>query len=630
MEIIKNQLEDFINLLKNSIIKKMKCTPFFAIIVSFFLVEILYPKNCEFLIEKNQDAFWLKGDWNFFRGGGSIASNPDLDLSTWKNIPVPFQWHSVAELKNYKGEIWIRCKLIFNFVPSEAYLDLGFLKEIDEVYWNGEKIGGMGNFEARIPDFSERRWYSIPLHKISEINTLAIRIYGSFWNAGVPDIPKIHFTSNFIKQKLKFESLAYAFSLSYIFSSFLFIFFGIFTPEKKINFYFSIFVILLSLYYSILWGKRYDFFEHYIISYIFELLCLIPLPYFFYLFIKEWLGLKQNDKIFLISTMLLIASAIVGYFVPYTFRTAYLHIVTYVNLLNLFIILIFIFRILIVNKNKEPYLYFGIISLVPFIVNDALITLEMIHTPRLFIFSFSIFMISYGIHLSVKALRLKQESEEKAIELRNLEKQKLNVIYNISNEFQSIFEELKEFLILKKNYESSISKLEFLIENIKALENLENKRYILQPAKIILQEEIHSIVERTLKATKQKKSRVKINSLNPQSFFWTDPYLFKLILYNLIENALLYSTSTVEISINNENESLIIKIKDEGIGISKELENTIFLKYIRGTQKIPGSGIGLTLVKEGVSLLSGQIQFESKPNFFTEFLIVLPPLKEIV
>ncbi len=608
----------------------MKLIQWFAIIISFFLIHILYSKDCEFQIQNNQNVVLLNGKWNFFRGGGSVAANPNLDLSSWKEIYVPFRWHSIPELRQYKGEIWIRCNLIFTFVPNEAYLDLGFLKEIDEVYWNGEKIGGMGSFEKRIPDFSERRWYSIPLKNISEKNTLAIRIYGSFWNAGVPDVPKIHFSSNLIKQKHQFESLAYAFCLSYTFFSILFIFFGLFTPQRKINIYFSIFVILLSFYYAILWGKRYDFFENYIISYIIELLCLIPLPYIFYLFIKEWIEIQQNYRIIQISTISLMISAIVGYFVPYTIRTAYLHIVTYINLINLFLILFLVLKILILNKKKREYLYFGLISIIPFILNDALIALEIIHTPRLFIFSFSIFMISYGLHLSEKALLLKQESEEKSLELRKLEKQKLNVIYNISNEFHSIFEELRESLALKKNYESSIVKLEFLIENIKTLENLENHRYILQPAKINLYEEILFVTEKVLKATKQKKSRIKINEYNSQKFFWTDPFLFRMILYNLIENALLYSTSIVEINITNENETILIKIRDEGTGITKELQNSMFLKYIRGDHKIPGSGIGLTLVKEGLLLLSGHIQFESKPDFFTEFMIVLPPLKEVL
>lgn len=602
---------------------------------NFLFVLNIFPKECEFTI-KEGEFFSLEGEWNFFRGRLTVTADPKLDLSFWKSLYVPFKWYQVPELKNYKGEIWLRCNLIFEFLPKESYLDLGFLKEIDEVYWNGEKIGGMGNFEERIPDFSERRIYSLPVPNVMEKNTLAIRIYGTFWNAGIPTKPKIHFSSDFLQKKYRYETLAFAFSLAYVFSSLFFVFFGIFTSEKKVNLYFSAFVILLSLYYSIILGKRYDFFDNYILSYIAELFCLIPLPLLFYSFIKEWIKVEENKafKIIFFSTMAILILAFIGYMIPYIYRTIYLHLVTYINIINIFYVLYHTLKLLIQNNEKVEYSKFlkiGLFGLVPFIINDAFIALDFINTPRMFIFSFSIFLISYGLYLSEKTLFLKKESEEKSLELRNLEKQKLNVIYNISNEFQSIFADLRQSLILNQKSESEVLRLEYLLENINTLENLENHRYSLQPSKINLKEEFHALLERILQATKQKKTRVKIKFHTDSIFFWTDSYLFKIIFYNLIENALLYSRSVVKVDIDKENETLIVLIKDEGPGIPEDIKNKIFLKYIRGNhQKVPGSGIGLTIVNEAIALLSGEIYFESKLDFFTEFKILLPPLKEIL
>lgn len=636
LEIIKNRLEGFIIVFKITIIKKMKILQFLLIIKIFLFVNVLVGKECEFRIQKPEHHFLLKGKWNFFRGSGSIAASPELDLTSWKEIQIPFKWFSVPELKNYKGEIWIRCNLIFESIPQDLYIDLGFVKEIDEVYWNGEKIGGMGNFEKRIPDFSERRIYSIPIQSIHlmEKNTLAIRIYGTFWNAGIPDIPKLYFNSNFIKSKLKFETIAYSFCLAYIFSSLFFLVYGIVTSEKKINFYFSGFVILLSIYYSILWGKRYDFFDNYIFSYIFELLCLIPLPVLFYGFLKEWLKVenKFEFKILFYFSIILMILTIVGYFVHYVYKTIYLHIITYINLINIFFGLYSSLKIMIQNKDKKEnrYLFYGLIGLIPFLLNDALIALDLIHTPRLFIFSFSIFMISYAFHLSENALNLKKQSEEKTLELRKLEKQKLNVIYNISNEFQSIFEEIKQSIIYRKNIDSETLKLNFLLENVKNLESLENQNYVLQLSKINLKEEIQNIVNQVLKMTKQKKSRIHLKFPNTQLYFWTDLQLFRIILYNLLENELLYSKGNIEINLDLQ-ENLSIIISDEGPGIPDEVQNNIFLKYYRGEEKnIPGSGIGLTIVKQGISFLGGEVYLESKLGFYTKFIIYLPQLKEIL
>lgn len=635
-EIIKNRREGFIIFFEITIIKKMKILQFFWIISFFIFVNVLIAKECEFTVQNTKNHFLLNGKWNFFRGSGIISASPELDLTSWKEIQIPFKWFSIPELKNYKGEIWIRCNLIFEFIPEDLYLDLGFIKEIDEVYWNGEKIGGMGNFEKRIPDFSERRIYSIPIQSVHlmEKNTLAIRIYGTFWNSGIPDIPKLYFNSNFIKNKLRFETIAYSFCLAYIFSSLFFLVYGIITSEKKINFYFSGFVLLLSVYYSILWGKRYDFFDNYIFSYIFELLCLIPLPILFYGFLKEWLKVesKFEFKILFYFTLILIILALVGFFIPYVYRTIYLHIITYLNLINIFFGLYSSLKLMIQNRDKKEnrYLFYGLIGLIPFLLNDALIALDFIHTPRLFIFSFSIFMISYAFHLSENALNLKKQSEEKTLELRNLEKQKLNVIYNISNEFQSIFEEIKQAINSKKNVDSETLKLNFLLENIKILESLENQSYVLQLSKINLKEEIQNIIHQVLKMTKEKKSRIHLKFSNTQLYFWTDLQLFKIILYNLIENELLYSKGNIEIDIDLE-ANLSITIIDEGPGIPDQIQNNIFLKYYRGEEKnIPGSGIGLTIVKEGIYFLGGEIFLESKLGFYTKFVIDLPQLKELL
>ncbi|GIX40941.1 MAG: hypothetical protein KatS3mg129_0674 [Leptospiraceae bacterium] len=606
----------------------------------FLIIIFLFCSNlyaiCEFHINNTKNVFELKGKWDFFKGGGTVAANPELDISTWETISVPFKWYQEKTLRNYKGEIWIRCNLYLNEIPEELYLDLGFIKEIDEVYWNGERIGGTGDFKNRIPDFSERRIYTIPLHILKDKNVIAIRIYGRFWNAGLSDIPKLYFNSKILDTKYKFEMLALAFNLTYIFSSVFFIFYGIYTQEKKSNFYFALFSILLAFYHMIIWGMRYKFFSNYIISYIAELLFLFPLPFLFLSFLKEWLNIEKIKFYNFIKyfTLLLMISAIIGYFIPYIYQTSYLHIVTYINLINIVFVVIITIRLLFyytrLKYEETRYLNYGLLLLVPFIFNDILVALDLIHTPRMFVFSYPIFLLAVAINLSEKALKLKKQSIIQADEIRLMEKQKLNVIYNISNEFQSIFDEIKQCVIIKKNFDSALIRLNYLIESAQLLHQIENKKYVLQPLKVNLSEETLKIIDEVLKATKQKKNRLEIHIPDSQTTFWIDLLLYKIILYHLLENALLYSLDEVELTITIEENILKLRVYDKGPGIPVEIQNKIFNKYIRGNNKIPGSGIGLTLVKESVSLLSGNIHFESKQDFYTVFEITIPELKEII
>jgi len=152
----------------------------------------------------------------------------------------------------------------------------------------------------------------------------------------------------------------------------------------------------------------------------------------------------------------------------------------------------------------------------------------------------------------------------------------------------------------------------------------------VQPVKINITEETLKIIDDVLKATKQKKSRIEISLPKNVANVWMDPQLYRMILYHLLENALLYTEEEVELTISVEEQSLKIRVYDKGPGIPNELQDKIFDKYVRGNHsKIPGSGIGLTIVKDCVMLLSGTIHFESKQDFYTLFEINIRELKEI-
>ncbi|MBP7478721.1 MAG: response regulator, partial [Chitinophagales bacterium] len=74
------------------------------------------------------------------------------------------------------------------------------------------------------------------------------------------------------------------------------------------------------------------------------------------------------------------------------------------------------------------------------------------------------------------------------------------------------------------------------------------------------------------------------------------------------------------------NEQIVIKVLDNGPGISAENKNLVFEKYYRVNQtgKIVGSGIGLSFVKELVELLGGTIDINSKEQVGTTFTVRIP------
>lgn len=104
------------------------------------------------------------------------------------------------------------------------------------------------------------------------------------------------------------------------------------------------------------------------------------------------------------------------------------------------------------------------------------------------------------------------------------------------------------------------------------------------------------------------------------------PILFYRALYNLLENAIKYSTehSKIEIEIGQD-KCLCINIKDQGIGIDpKELVHIFKPFYRCANEGIEGSGLGLYLVKMVVEMHNGSIDIASTPKLGTNIQLCFP------
>lgn len=109
-----------------------------------------------------------------------------------------------------------------------------------------------------------------------------------------------------------------------------------------------------------------------------------------------------------------------------------------------------------------------------------------------------------------------------------------------------------------------------------------------------------------------------------------DEQKMEKIVDNLISNAIKYSHNNGQININLkcDDKNWILIVKDNGIGISKKAQRQLFKEFYRGdnaiNSKVVGSGIGLLLVKNYVTMHGGNVSFTSQENIGSTFRIVVP------
>ncbi len=127
----------------------------------------------------------------------------------------------------------------------------------------------------------------------------------------------------------------------------------------------------------------------------------------------------------------------------------------------------------------------------------------------------------------------------------------------------------------------------------------------------------------------QDNINLTINTSADNQLFRTDSTKLKVVINNLVSNALKYQRKDeqnkfVEVEMHIKGEDLNITVKDNGMGIADDYISNIFELFFRATNEVSGSGFGLYNVKEIVTTLGGKIAVESKLNFGSTFSVVLP------
>ena len=173
-------------------------------------------------------------------------------------------------------------------------------------------------------------------------------------------------------------------------------------------------------------------------------------------------------------------------------------------------------------------------------------------------------------------------------------------------------------------------RLGVLVESILQTAVLDKGDFKLHRTDFDLNELIQSAVEKIYLQVEQKKGKLSTHLSAKKSIIWADKVHITNIVLNLLDNALKYSKEIPDISISTENisDGILLSVKDNGIGISKDDSKKIFDQFYRvstgNVHNIKGFGLGLSYVRAIVIKHGGQISVDSELNKGSTFKIYIP------
>lgn len=171
-----------------------------------------------------------------------------------------------------------------------------------------------------------------------------------------------------------------------------------------------------------------------------------------------------------------------------------------------------------------------------------------------------------------------------------------------------------------------------LLEDILSLTKAEVGKLEFNPKPFDLGEFCHNLVE-GMQIAGDNKQRLTYTIQGECNQACMDENLLRHILINLLSNALKYSPedSDVWFEISCQEGETIFKIQDRGIGIPLADQQQLFESFHRGQNvgKIPGTGLGLCIVKKLVHLHGGKILLNSQVGVGTTFTVTLPLYHQI-
>lgn len=249
-------------------------------------------------------------------------------------------------------------------------------------------------------------------------------------------------------------------------------------------------------------------------------------------------------------------------------------------------------------------------------------------------------VIIAAFYVTVKSLlNQKKLSEIKSDFINNMTHEFKTPLATISLAVDALRNEKVQSDKEKAKYFSNIIKEENIrmnkhVETILQAALMEKQELQLNLVPLQVHEVIQNVLENYQLQLKEKEADVQLLLNAKNDMISADEVHFTNLMSNLIDNAIKYSNDQLRITISTHSTKnhVIVRVADNGIGMSKESVKRIFEKFYRAhtgnLHNVKGFGLGMSYVKTVIDAHKGKIKVESTPGKGTSFTVEIPLMPE--
>jgi len=255
--------------------------------------------------------------------------------------------------------------------------------------------------------------------------------------------------------------------------------------------------------------------------------------------------------------------------------------------------------------------------------------------------SISRVLSKYGKKSPIGMLAIVKDITEK----KRVESIRKDFVATVSHEFRTPLTLISGFIEMLRMYDNlppddksrsleileiETERLKKLISELLLLSKMENKIFTEEPDPIDVAKVLGQVIT-VLRPLAEKKAQTLETSiaLDSPAIKGDETWLFHAI-HNLVENAIKYTQEggTIFLEASNDENELLITVRDNGIGIGPDDLDKIFERFYRVDQsrgsQTGGSGLGLAIAKDIISLFDGSISVSSEQGRGSTFLVRIP------